>query len=198
MSRSVEYIVHTPDGQVENITNLRAYCRDHELNYQSMSAVMNPNTNSKSHKGYTLIRKYDSIIYTISIDGDDFVGEFKDIDDTVSKYIEDYGVDKPIRIGEIHDKPYNASDFLDISKVLQIIVDKYNDFKLKNEDLKTWATYGAMFINRDWLSKLSKKDVDSLSSSISKTIDNWAKRTNNQPNFVKVDNVKDYLMIEEN
>ena len=53
---SRHYIVTLPNGTEVNVFNLSSFAREHDLNYSSLSKIMNPNTALKSHKKYKVRR----------------------------------------------------------------------------------------------------------------------------------------------
>lgn len=64
VSSAKRYVIATPDGTIEEVTNLAAYCREHNL-YSSMMLRVAKGTQD-SYKGYRCYRLEPDRIYTIA------------------------------------------------------------------------------------------------------------------------------------
>lgn len=194
MSKS-EYNVTLPDGDQVIVDNLSLYCKVNSLSYPCMMSIMNPNTSIKSHKGYKVTRDSKRKVYTLSIDGQDFTDRFDNVDVVMSDYIDTYGKEDQIRIGEIVDEPYDASEFFP-NNGIDIILGEMDKIRIQHDsehpNMNKWSNDPDKHESTTWLSNISTHDRRVLSYYIDEAINNWAKKTNNHPNFINVENVKDY------
>jgi len=77
--RKQRYIIIFPNGESEEIEGLSAFCRTHNLNVCSMSAIAKGRRKSNNHKGFKCVALPEKkFLYTVKCANDEIV-EVKDI-----------------------------------------------------------------------------------------------------------------------